>query len=298
MATVGNLIDRALRALHGGRRLERNRLADAVTNTTADTTVSFTYPIDALDRGAIVEAALELWYVWDTDPAAVPPTATVERGYQATTPAAHAADDPVTIGPTYTRKAAFDAMLEELRLLPGLGLFRFKAVNVDFAAGQRGYDFDGITDTVLGVHSVTYDDGDGTSEQHHANYRVFRDRDTADYPSGLALQIVSGGEGGTPLRVTYTTPFTEFTAESNDVAAVSFLPVYAHDVLVYGAVRRLLLATESRRTQVDAATQRPGEDVQAGANAFLSRQYDELRRQALGVALAEQRYRYPIRRTG
>lgn len=297
--TVGQMVDRVIRTLLGSRRVEINRATNAIADQTADTQIVVDFPIPNWNRGTLLEVDREAMYVLSVDDRAAR-TVTVLRGHLGTPVGAHTADSLVRVDPVWTRQEVFDALLAEVRELNGTGLRSHATIELTAGATARMYDLEGAeADEVLGIYDVRYADGDGDSVTHRATYRFVPDANTDDFPSGYALLLLEGGEANYALRVTYTRAFSDFEAEGDVLGTASGLPVYAEDVLRFGAAYRLAVQQEGARVEIEASPgSRRGEDVPVTSNARLVEQLNEMRERALSRAIARQNKTYPMRMRG
>jgi hypothetical protein len=249
MTTTGDLIEDAATQLFSGQEQRVNRLASSITDTVP--TIPFQYPLEGLDRGVIIGIDLEEIRGWEFSGQ----SATVaERGVNGSAKAAHDALATITVAPKFSRARILRAMNRELQALssPANGLYQMKSLEVTYQSSTAGYDLAGITgiDDIwqIEARSVTATRDWVPLESHR--YRLDRNADTGDFPSGFALFLLSGGgQAGQPVRIWYRAPFTllSTTDVTYDVAQTG-LPSTAEDLLPLGALLRLVPPRDIKRT--------------------------------------------------
>lgn len=81
------------------------------------------------------------------------------------------------------------------------------------------------------------------------NWRYNPKADTTTFPSGKTIQVLDAVVPGRQMRVTYAKKINQLVNASDDFESVSGLPERCVDMIVYGAVSRLLPAYEAARLQ-------------------------------------------------
>jgi len=249
VTTTADLIAETRRHLRSMSRDQMNKLA-ATINTT-DATLSFTYDLKGVTEGSYLAVGLEIVYVWSVDGPAK--TAVVERAQLGSAAAAATTGTIVRVNPLFPDFSIFAALNEELRAYssPGVGLYRVGIVDLTYDPARSGYDLTGATGLidVIDVETVGYLPGD---QARLRPWRLLRGQDTADFASGFALVLYSGGYPGKTMRVTYKATFAPLAGLGDDVATVAGLHVEAHDIPPLGAAARLVAPREARRSESDA----------------------------------------------
>lgn len=297
MTTTLDLIEATRQHLVAAGRPEINKLNGAMD--ASQTSLTFEYPAQAVQRGAVLSIDLEEVLVW----VVAGQTATVQRGFNGTTAATHADDSLLYVNDRQSATRILRELNNELRSFssPVHGLYRVRTVDLTWSAVRSGYDLTGVTDLIdiLAVEGVGVLAGDRSRVER---YRVIRNQDTADFPSGMAIQMYDGGViPGRTVRVTYRAPFASLSTLTDDVEAVSFLPATAHDIPPLGAAARLLAGRESHRVGADMQPEpRAAGDVPPGANTGASRALLGLRNLRLSEEAARLHAAYPslARRAG
>lgn len=264
MSQVSEVIDKVTRQLLSGTVEERNKIAASV-NTSA-TTITFTYDLDGIRKGTIIEVNGEQMYVWNATTASK--TVTVERGFNGTTPQAHSANAICTVNPRFPRTQILEAINDELADLssPMNGLFQIKTVELRYGGSDRMIDLDGAG-YIQDLYSVHYRD---TSDNYPrvSGWRLLRDMPVSDFPSGMALDVGNMVPRACNLVVKYKTEFDRLSNEQQDLFLSSGLPETAEDVVILGAQIRLMAPREVKRnfTESQGDTRRATE-VPPGAVA-------------------------------
>lgn len=291
MTTVATILNRASRQMLAGTVEERNKLATSIDSD--DTTVVCSYDVGGLRPGTVFEIESELFYVWDSSPAAK--TLTVERGYAGTTPASHTSGTVITVSPRFPRVQMLDAVNSELDDLSSTanGLFRVVTVDLTYNGSDRQIDItsSGIILELLDVR-LRYQSDDFPVIH---SCRLQTGLPTSDFPSGNTLVFDEPVMAGT-VRVRYKAPFTRATTESSDLTSACFLPATCDDIIEMGIVLRMMAGREIKRnfTESQGDTRR-AEEVPAGAvgNSFTAIQ--RLRRERIIAEAGRLKAQYPIK---
>jgi hypothetical protein len=120
-------------------------------------------------------------------------------------------------------------------------------------------------------------------------WRVLRDwshasnMDTSEFSSGNAIMIRVALNNGAPIKVLYKTPFTEASAESDDLVSDLGLETYMVDLPFYYMMGYSLPSREIDRGRIETAqAHQRAQDVPAFLNMrtgewYLARYFDKLR---------------------
>lgn len=244
--TTADLIAMVRAYLTVGRREERDKLAESVTENA--TTLETTYERPAIKAGARLNIGLEDFHVWDVDGS----TVTVQPGEFGSSSAAHAAGDIIHVNPEFSQFDIFRELNNELRGLSApRKLFRVAQTTLTYNSATFGYDLTDVSDMrgVLSVLATTV--GSDANREPITDWRVEHGVDTASFPSGVAL-FTGRGYPGRAVTVNYKTGFGELSSLSDAVSATTGLPTSAYDVLAMGAALRLADPAEIGRNQVSA----------------------------------------------
>lgn len=250
--TPNDIIEEVIRQLLSGAREPINKLASDVSANA--TQLTFTQDTSSINKDSLIEVDLETFRVWDVTQNAK--LATVEPGMNNTVSVAHVGGTICRINPRIPKKAALDALNDELRSLsaPMAGLFAIKSINIEVSSSINEVELD-VDDQVLGLLETRIKYADKWSP---VDCELNRDADTTEFPSGYSIR--PPGIAGT-LRVTYAAEFSEVENLNDDIEAVSGLPSSAQDILVDGVLLRLGSLREIKRnfTETQGDTRRPGE---------------------------------------
>lgn len=264
----------------------------------ADTTgilVNFTLPggiVPGVVAGATIEVGTELMYVFSVSGG----QATVMRGYKGSTAQIHAANALVTVNPKFPAYQILDALNHELADMssPQNNLFQMKTVEFTFSAAQDGYDLTGVTDDILSIHQVTYEDhGSESAEPMIGAWSLRRDRNLSLFPSGYALVLHENAMSGQPVRVMYKTGFTPVTDASTALSTTG-LHSSAYDLPVIGAALRMMAARPIRREFLDEqGSSRRADEVPPGAVSASMRDLRALRMERMNAEATRLAGQYP-----
>lgn len=293
MTTALDWVMEAKNALYSGYQDEMNQCAGALSAASGTVNVNLAYDPVGISRGAVVAIDLEEMYVWSTNVR----TLSVQRGFNGTTPAAHADGSLIQVKPKFSTFRVFTTINNELRNLssPEVGLFQMLKVVLAYSPVLHGYDFPG---EVTSIYDLRYTDIGPTKERRRIqNWGFVRDSPIAEFASGQALQVYEAGAPGKPITVQYRAPFTLLTTLADDVALTG-LPVTAYDIPPLGAVMRLVPPRDVRRTFTDAqAGARRMDEVPPGASSQSVSGVDKLYNGRVEAELSRLLAKYPYLQT-
>jgi len=258
MTTAQTIINQARRDLLAGVTEERNKLSAGVDAVT--TTFPFSFDLKGIRAGSVVEGDAELVYVWSTSGA----NATVERGWEGTTAASHAANAVATVKPRFPTQMLFDHLNDDISDLssPGNGLFQIKTLERAYNGSDRAINLTGVSD-LLDVHEVRWKYlSDDWPEVRR--WRLMRDTNTTSFASGHALIIDEPVQAST-LRIIYKAPYTRLTTVTQDVTSDAGVQASLEDVLRMGVQLRAMVGREVKRNFTEAqGDTRRAQEVTAG----------------------------------
>jgi hypothetical protein len=261
MSTVGTVIDRTVRQLMSGTVEERNKTVSAITATA--TSVSFQYDLGGIRPGGVIQIDSELMYVWEIS--AGSKSATVERGWNGTTAAAHVASSVATVDPKFPRAQILEAINAELDDLasPMNGLFQIKTMEMNYNGSDIMVNLP-TTDKIIDLISVSVR-FISTDYPKIRRVRLIRDLPSDDFNSGCAIRLDEEVRAGR-MVIVYKTPFVNVTTEAQNVQNIAGLPTSCEDILIMGAQIRLVSPREVKRnfTESQGDTRRP-EEVPSGS---------------------------------
>ena len=224
MSTGSVVINRTLRQLLSGVVEQKNKVASAVS--VSDTTVSLSYDLDGFRVGSVFEIDSELFYVWEANSGSK--TLTVERGWNGTTPATHAAGSIATLNPRFPRSQILEALNDEIQDLssPMHGLFQVKFFDLDYNGSDTFINLPPVQN-IIDIISVLvrYLSDDYIQIR---KVKLVRDMPTDDFSSGYAIKFEQPARQGR-LRIVYKAPFTPLTNESQNLGNWAGLPASCED---------------------------------------------------------------------
>jgi len=179
---------------------------------------------DALDAGAIIEVGQELMF--STALNTVTNEITVTRGARGTTAAAHNASNLIKITPSFTRKAVFDAVSDQIKnLYPTL--FAVETIELTASTGYKllgtyGSDVDTNNYLIAPLKAISqYTDWQSGSDQTGLKY------------NGVAIEMIDLPNPFVWTDDTQTERTKTYTSGPNVVHAVQFVGISAgHTVFV------------------------------------------------------------------
>ena len=289
MSTVAQVINRTHRQLLSGVVEERNKLASAI-NATA-TSVALTYEVGGVRAGSVIEIESEQMYVWSVTDATK--TAVVERAFNGTTAATHAANTVVTVGPRFPRAQVLEAINDELADLrsPMNGLFQVKVLDLQYNGSDRQVNLPAVAN-VIDLIEVRY--REKADDYRKVNkVSLLRNLPTKDFGSSMAIQLDQDVRSG-DVRITYKAPFNKVVTESDNMQTLAGFPEVAEDILVIGAQIRLMGPREIKRnfTESQGDTRR-SEEVPAGAVSGSITNLLRMRRDRITAEAARLARQYP-----
>lgn len=247
MATAKDVLDDISQQLHGF-----GATSDRVTPLTADIgpsdstfTVDFAFGQSVGIAPGVVEIDGEQLYVTKVDPSSGVCTLAngFGRGYNGTTPTAHVAGSKVTSRPRFPRVNLMRQVNQVIgALFPTLFTVRTYTTTVTFPLNT--YTLSPVPKIVL---DVQWQDPIGNWQRVHS-YSL----DAFD----STLRLARGPSPvGRPLRVVYGTEPGTFSAETDDFVTATGLPASCFDLVVIGAVARVLPGLDISRAQLTSVEQ-------------------------------------------
>jgi hypothetical protein len=289
MSTAATIIQQARRDLLSGLVEERNRLQDAMDVST--TTLTVTAGAKSIREGAVIEVGNELMYVWSFTAGA----AEVERGWDGTTPTAHASGAIITVKPRFPNKMLFDHLNDDITDLssPANGLFQIKVLERQYNGSDRAIDLTGVTD-IISIHEVRWKYQNDEWPQVR-RWRLSRNANPTNFASGLML-ILDESVQASAMRIVYKAPFSLLTGFNDDITTVAGVPASLADVLRMGVQLRAMVGREVKRnfTESQGDTRR-ADEVGPGAVQASWRGLAALRAQRIEAEQARLSQQYPQR---
>lgn len=289
MSSVGTVVDRTLRQLMSGSVEERNKIVSAITATA--TSVSLQYELAGIRPGGVIQIDNELMYVWEVTSGSK--SIVIERGWNGTTAAAHAANAIVTVDPKFPRAQILEAINAELDDLssPVNGLFQIKSLELNYNGTAAMVNLP-TTDKIIDIVSVSirYLADDYPKIRR---CRLIRDLPNDDFNSGYAIRLDEEVRAGR-MVVVYKAPFTSVTTEAQNLQNIAGVPASCEDILMMGAQIRLISPREMKRnfTETQGDTRR-ADEVPSGSVAGSVNQIIRMRRDRIVSESAKLKRQYP-----
>ena len=298
--TFSQLVDEVLINL-SGYTYQQDRstyLTAAVTTLTSPSSSPTVLSLGSTqDVGkGIIEIDEELMWVTSFD--RVANTATIApygRGYLGTTASTHAVDTKVTISPIFPRYVVKKAINDTIRAI-GSSLVAVKQTSFVYNPPVTTYEFENLD--IENILTMSWQDVGPSQEWIRVRRWDFDPlADTAVWGSGS--QTVTIGDyitAGRTVKVMYTTRPAEFTSDSQDFTTVTGLAMSVKDVVVLGAVYRLLTYLDpARASQIAPQADEIDAKRSFGAVSGVIRQIFALYTQRLNEEVKAQQGQYPPR---
>lgn len=292
MATLNDLVDETLQHLSGYsmRQDALTHLEDPVTASDVSIKVN---NAESVGRGTI-EIDDELIWVdginRTTGVLTIPPYG---RGYLGTSAVAHDDNSKVTVNPTFTRfmirKAINDTLLAVSDRLFGVGSYTFT-----YSPAVTTYSLPDNVDNVLGVSFQAI--GPTKEWVPVRGWRLDKMANPSALNSTKSITLLSLVDPGVTVQVTYTFDPDILESASDDFSSVTGLPDSCKDVVVLGAVYRLLsMVDPGRLTYVTPEADVQGGRVQFGSGTNVAKYVYALFQQRLMEESAKLLGKYPVR---
>lgn len=198
------------------------------------------------------------------------------RGSDGTSAAAHAANAKVTVQPLYPRKMVADTLNQVINSVSHK-LFGIRLVTLTASPTRVSYQLPADTTNVLSVQFVS--DIAATRDVIYAREWTFDQQ--AEWPTGKGLLLYEYQTPGRPITV--TTAVDPVPLQEGDDWSDSLLPDSAWDVIMLGAVARLmstagsyLTATRSVGAQTTLAAQMDPQTPMQISRYFYGQHQDRL----------------------
>lgn len=261
-----SLIEETRRHLLSGQEEELNRLTNPIQPT--DLNIALQYGLNGIGKGTILSVDLEEIRVWETDGQQT--LTLVERGVNGSDPAAHDPLATVRVRPKFSDYRIFRALNEDIADMgsPLNGLYAVTVVEVKYNPAVKGYDLAEAGD-VIRILDVRYKTPGPDKDWKSLRYwRLDRNANRSDFPSGNALVAQSRAYAGMPVRVWCATPFRPLDGHTGDIGSITGLASSMFDIPPMGAACRLVIPREFKRNFTEAQVEpRRSEEVGAGAVA-------------------------------
>lgn len=263
---------------------------ESITYLTSDmTSTDITFMVDPETGNAITNGVAEiddeliLIKKWDPTTGTVTVMANLNgRGTSGTTAAAHATDTIVTCDPSYSRVRIKEAINDTIRATyPDLWVFG----NYEFnkLAAQFEYELPAAVEDVYKVTADTIGPSKIWFPAQRWRFNFSGSLNPIDgTTTGKTLQIMDDIVPGRLVRVIYRKKPEILVTNSDDFEPTTGLPERVTDLIVFGAIARLLSPNEAARLQQLAVEQTersplvPAGSASNAANQFWSLYYRRL----------------------
>jgi hypothetical protein len=279
--TIESLIDRCFREYLEPMDDLNSYTAVSTTFNASATSISFNADLltqeeeDMMDAGTVIECEQELMYCTDID--TVNNTITVVRGVLGTEPTGHAEGKIIKIAPVFTRKAVFDAVVDQINnLFPTLFSVDTQSITTgsgytlvgsydsvgthnyivsilsaisqytDFSSGSdtTGVNFAPVTCSLVELpNPFTYTDSDGTE----------RTMTYSTGPSVVHAVQFSGISSGHTAYVTFKKRFIKPTGESDTLATIG-IDTEWEPIIMAGVAAQLIAGRDIPSATTDYIT--------------------------------------------
>jgi hypothetical protein len=291
MPTLSELTDEIIGHLHGHVDVPAmGTLTSAIGPSDTELSVDFGDQPGAARPNGIIEIDDELMVVTRYFPSNGQLTlAPWGRGHRGTTATNHDAGTMVTVRPRFPRKRVAEAINECLRAMsPPLFAPRDLAPIETGAFVGLGYALPADTLRVLRV------DATDPWGEYLADRRLLRNWQVRDV-AGTKLLEIARSEVFQTVQVTIAANPAPLVDPDDDYVATTGLPASTTDVVLYGAISKLVLGVELARQQVispEAMARADKVPVQSGI--AVSRYYQALYQQRLAAEQDRLNQMYPI----
>lgn len=299
MPNFGELKDQVIAEL-GGHTIDTPAIGTLVGDvgpTSLELALDFGDSPGAARPNGLVEVDNELIFISRFDPTNGVATIPVwGRGQRNTVAATHTAGTPVTVRPRFPRKKVGDTLNQVVASScpPLFAATDLPVIDTDAFVGL-GFPLPDNTLRVLRVEATERLVPDVFARRH-----VLRDW-TVRNIAGTQLIELDRGVVFQHVQVTIAAAPAKLVNDADDFAVVTGLPESAADLMVFGAIARLILGGELAKQQVsnvEAAQRAVGQ--QSGTGATISRYFQGLYGQRLEAETTRLQQLYPLilRRVG
>lgn len=292
MTTLDNLIDDVQLDL-AGFTYRQDRATYLVTSATSSDLVLNVATTDNIAKG-IIEIDDEMMWVDSYDRQANTVTiAPFGRGYNGTTPAAHAASTKVVITPTFPRQVVKRAINDTIgSVYPKV--FATSSSAVSFLASRTTY---AVPADAVQILSMAWQSVGPTKEW--LPIRQWRWDPIAygpAFPTGKTVSIYDNVLPGRTINIIYSHMPMALSNNTDDFETVSGLPSSMRDVIIYGAAWRLSSYLDPARNSIttpasdEIDTKRP-----YGTGTTVTKNLQALYLQRLEEESLKQKLQFPTR---
>jgi hypothetical protein len=243
------LVDATRRRLRAGSATEDLLNVLAQPYTPGSGALVFAQPLGQLQNGTRVSAGLNVFHVVAVSSTTT--SATVISAVESSNDDPLPAGTVVRVKPRWTDFDILDSLNNDLQDLssPLNGLFQVASTEFPWNASVRGYDIGDLN--LIRVLEVRFQtQGPFKDWPRVLRWRLERNTDTTDFPSGMALRVDSGAFQGRPIQVVYAAPFGALDDLTTDLADTG-LPASCYRLPPLGAAIQLQTGVDIDRTRTD-----------------------------------------------
>ena len=292
MTTGQDWIAQTRSYLMSGYAENRNKLAQDYTAGSG--LLVFQYDMAGIRPGARLSIGTNTFYVWSVSGQ----QATVQAGEDSSTDISVPAGTLVRVSPRFTGDEIWKQLANDLGDLssPANGLYGIQTVDLTYNATLNGYDLGSIGDNLQSIYEVKYLTPGPQLDNpriHTTGWRLNRNANSSQFPSGLSLQMFEPAYPGYNVRVVYRSNFVMPTTYLANVSSTGLL-ASAYDLPPLGAAIRLMEGREIKRnfTEGQGDTRRAGE-TPPGAVLQSARGLQQLRANRITAEAARLEALYP-----
>lgn len=276
----------------------------AVDPGAAGTSIVTNEAPDGVGPGSLIGLGAELCYIIDVN--APSKTLTVIRGYLASTASAHDVDTVIEVDPRTPKAALIDHAENEIKSW-GAQLWRTTFITLDVSPNLRTYDLAGATGEIYFLLDVRLAPAGSTSLASpwssnawaHADARLLRQGDTANFASTFGLQLLNhpGHSGDAVVAIAQPLDLSTFDLSTDLIADVGLEASWI-EIVELGARKRALASSGVARTDWRAGGMSRDAEQATVFDLLRATQMAEAERQVLfSTAATELRSDWPYRQS-
>lgn len=301
--TYSDIVNEVLINL-AGYTMQQDRATSLASALSTTTTTSISVSSTADIGKGIIEIGEELMWVENFD--RVANTLTIApwgRGYLGTTATTAATSSKVTISPTFPKHVVKRAINDTINAM-GASIFAVKQLTFTYNSAVTTYELlDGATNvsaqSIIAMHWQEVGPSKEWIPVRRWSFEPYADITTWGGSAAAPAQTVSIYDpitSGRTVKVLYATAPVTFTSDSDVFTTKTGLPITCKDVVVLGAIYRLLTFLDpARATQTSPQADEIDTKRNFGSTSTIMRQIFALYSQRLVEETTAQQQQYPAR---
>jgi hypothetical protein len=268
MTTLHDAVELTRSYLMTGQQ-DRLNLLDLDVNSSVDI-IQFRDELAGVVANTRIAIDLEEMHVRSVSGSAAGSTATVIRGFNGSTAAAHTNGAIIRVAPQFSSWRIAQEINEELGDLsaPTSGLFRIRPIEFTFTPAQFGYNLTAAD--MIDIWRVRYDYPGPFKDwpvMDRRDWYLDQDANLTDFPGGKQLVLRRPAFPGHTVRVSYKATFGgPLSAVTDDILAVTGLHTEAHDLLSLGSALSLTMGRDIKRSFMESQPE-PRRSSEVGTSA-------------------------------